>query len=47
MKLKIGGKIKDINLNDHLVSVITPKKSVSYEEGIENINKIIQKIKKK
>ena len=45
MKPEIGGKIKSINLNNHIVSVITPKRSVSYEEGIENINKIIKKIK--
>jgi len=45
--LKIGGKVETINLNNHIVSVITPKKSVSYEEGVKRIDKLISKIKKR
>ncbi len=46
-EFRIGGKIEDIKLNNHIVSVIKPKNIVSYEEGIENVNKIIKKIKSK
>ena len=45
--LKIGGKIEQVSLNNHLVSVITPKKAVSYEEGMKRIDKLIAEIKKK
>jgi len=44
-RIEIGGKIKDISLNNHFVSVITPRKDISYEEGVERINKIIEKAK--
>ncbi len=44
-RIEIGGKIKNISLNNHFVSVITPRKDVSYEEGVERINRIIDKIK--
>ncbi len=45
-ELKIGGKIENINLNNHFVSVITPKRKVSYEEGVKRVEKLISKIKK-
>lgn len=44
--ISIGGKIKEVNLNNHLVSVITPKKNISYEEGEKRFEKIVSKIKK-
>lgn len=47
MKLEIGGKERSINLNNHIISVIAPKKSVSYEKGIENVEKIIKEIKER
>jgi len=44
--MKLGGKVKDIRLNNHIVTVITPKRIISYEEGIKRIDKIISTIKK-
>jgi hypothetical protein len=44
IRLKIGGKIKNIKLNSHIVSVITPIKPISYEDGIKRIDKILSKI---
>ena len=44
-KLEIGGKVKEINLNNRTIGVITPKKAVSYEEGLKNVDKIVKKIK--
>ena len=44
-RIEIGGKIKNISLNSHFVSVITPRKDISYEDGLERINKIIEKVK--
>ena len=45
--LKIGGKIEEVKLNGHFVSVITPKRKLSYEEGMKRIDKLISEIKKK
>ena len=47
MEPEIGVKVKSINLNNHIVSVVAPKKSVSYEEGVEKVDKIIKEIKEK
>lgn len=44
-RIEIGGKVKNISLNSHFVSVITPRKDISYEDGLERINKIIEKVK--
>jgi hypothetical protein len=41
-----GGKIKLARLNNHLVSVVIPKKLVPYEEGVKSIEKMIQQTKK-
>lgn len=46
MNIKIGGKIEDISLNNHIVTVIIPKKSISYEDGEKKIEKIISKLKR-
>lgn len=45
MMEEIGGKVRNVNLNNHVVSVITPKKPVSYEKGNKNVEKMIQEIK--
>jgi hypothetical protein len=45
--LGIGGKLKEVVLGGHYVTVITPKKSVSYEEGMKRIDKLISEIKRK
>ncbi len=42
--MKIEGKVKDVQLNSHIVKVITPVEPVSYEEGIKRINKILQSL---
>ena len=39
--MKIGGKIEEIELNGYIVSVITPKENISYEEGVKRIDKIL------
>ena len=44
--ISIGGRMKEVSLNNHIVSVITPKKKISYEEGEKRIEKIVSKIKK-
>ena len=46
-ELNIGGKVEEVKLNGHFVSVITPKKAVSYEEGMKRIDKLISEIKGK
>ncbi|NCN38907.1 MAG: hypothetical protein GW780_03440 [Candidatus Aenigmarchaeota archaeon] len=44
--MKIGGKIETIRLNGNFVTVITPKKKISYKEGVRRIDKLIEEIKK-
>lgn len=44
---RIGGKIENVRLNNHIVSVIRPKNLISYEKGSEEVEKLIEKIKKK
>ena len=46
-ELKIGGGEKQIRLNGHMVTVIMPKRKLSYEEGVQRIDRIIDEIKKK
>ncbi len=46
MEFKINGKIEKIKLNNHIVSVISPIKTVSYEEGNRRIEELVEKIKK-
>ena len=43
--MRIGGKLETINLNGHTVIVSTPKKKVSYEEGVKRFDKLVSKIK--
>jgi len=45
--LNIGGKEKQVQLNGHMVTVIMPKRKLSYEEGVQRIDRIIKEIKKK
>lgn len=46
-RLNIGGKREDRTLNGHVVTVILPKMRVSYEEGIQRIDRIIEEAKKR
>jgi hypothetical protein len=46
-EIEIGGKTKEVELGSHIVTVIGPKKPVSYEEGMKRIDKIISEIKRK
>jgi len=46
-ELKIGGKTKEVMLGNRPVTVIAPKKPVSYEEGVKRIDKLISEIKRK
>ena len=45
-KTLFGGKIKYERLNNHTINVITPKKLVTYEEGVKTIEKMISQVKK-
>lgn len=45
--MDIGGEIKEINLNGRKVSVITPKKKVSHEEGLREIRELVDEIRKR
>jgi len=45
--MKFGGKVKDVRMNGFVVSVITPKRRVSYEDGEKRIEEMISKIKNK
>lgn len=40
-------RIREVSLNNHIVRVISPVKSISIEEGIEEIRKILSKKRKK
>ncbi len=46
MKNILPGKIKTIELNNHKVRVIAPKKLVGYEEGVRDINRMLKRIVK-
>jgi hypothetical protein len=44
---RIGGKVKEMRLNNHIVKVITPKENISYEEFVKRVDKILSKARKK
>ena len=44
--MEIGGKIEERTLNGYIVSVITPKERISYEEGVRRIDKILAEASK-
>jgi len=46
-KINIGGREETISLNNHLVTVNLPKKNLSFEDGAQELNKLIAKITKK
>lgn len=46
-ELKIGGRLEKIMLNNHMVRIITPKESISYEEFVKRVDKILSKAKKR
>lgn len=46
-KLGIGGGVESVRLNNHVVSVIKPKRSVSFDEGDRRIEEIISRVKRK
>jgi hypothetical protein len=43
----LDGKIEEIRLNNHIVTVIAPKESISYEEFVKRVDKILAKARKK
>lgn len=44
--MKIGGKVRDVRMNGFIVSVITPKRRISYEDGEKRIDAMISRLKK-
>jgi hypothetical protein len=40
-------RIREVSLNNHTVRVISPVKSISIEEGIEEVRKILSKKRKR
>ena len=43
----LDGKIEEIRLNNHVVKVIAPKESISYDELVKRVDKILSKARKK
>ncbi len=42
----LGGKIEERRLNNHVVVVIAPKESISYDEMNKRVDKILAKARK-
>lgn len=43
----LDARIEKIRLNNHTITVLTPKKLISYEEGKKRIKKILETAKTK